>query len=363
MTAGMIITHYDKRPALFALPHVTVGVINFNGLGTLPGTLASLLALDYPSYDIRVVDNGSTDGSREWLLGWLNEHTPLADGIFYEENRGASAARQALLENSQAPYVFFVDNDILVERGALSSLVEVLGSGVEAAACHPEICDDNDPSVYHYNGGWMNYLGVYLSRPCPKDGEVRPEYEPFAVTSSGALLVDRCLALSLGGFDRDFFFNMEDGDFTARLTLAGYACLNVPGARVYHCSRPRHKSKVYFQVRNRLFFMLKLYSWRTLLLAAPALFFFELSQAALLVLQGAGRPYLQANLDFLSQLPAVLEKRRRFQHFRRVRDRDWLASGEMYLPPSLFKKAWLRRLANLYSRTFDLYWHLVKPLC
>jgi GT2 family glycosyltransferase len=346
-----------------AAPGVTVGVINYNGMAHLPETLDYVLKTAYPDYQILVVDNGSTDGSREWLQRWLKETSIEARVIFLDQNIGSAGARQRIIEESTGPYVFFLDNDILVEPETLSVLVEKISSVVGAAASHPEIIDPLDPFVYHYNGGWMNYLGVYISRPKPCPGKARPEYESFPVISGGALLVSRPVALEIGGFDPDFFFNMEDGDFTARLSLAGYRCLNVPAARVRHRSRPRGASKVYFQVRNRLFFMTKLYSLRTLLLSLPMLLLFEISQAGMLFALGRGREYLRGSLDYWRHLPALLRKRWAYQKKRRVRDRDWLAAGEMYTPPSLIRSPAARMLIRFYSRFYDAYWRLICPLC
>jgi GT2 family glycosyltransferase len=363
MTALTFLVEAASSSHPLAAPRVTVGVINYNGKDHLPDTLACALKSAYPDYHIVVVDNGSTDGSREWLRRWLEDKSADAQVIFLDENIGSAGARQRILEEASDPYVFFLDNDILVEPQTLLVLVEKMVSHPGAAACHPDILDPHDPLVYHYNGGWMNYLGVYISRPAPIPGELRPEVESLAVASGGALLVSRSAALDVGGFDPDYFFNMEDGDFTARLSLAGYACLNVPAARVRHRSRPRSASKVYFQVRNRLYFMTKLYSLRTLLLSLPMLLLFELSQAGMLTALGRGREYLRGSRDFLRHLPKLLRKRRAFQRRRRVRDRDWLATGEMYLPPTLFRHPLARKFGKLYSRFYDTYWRLIRPLC
>jgi GT2 family glycosyltransferase len=348
--------------AQVGLPEVTVAVINYNGMKTLPGVLQGILGLEYPAFRIMVLDNASTDGSREWLLSWVEEHAPDVCLYLEDENMGSAAARQRLLERARTRLVFFLDNDICAAPDVLMLLVETMLRVPAAAACHPEIQDETDPTVYHYNGGWINYLGNYISRPKP-GSEERPAFEPFDVTSGGALLVDREAALHLGGFDEDFFFNMEDGDFTARLTLGGYVCLNVPSAVVHHNSKPRSGSKVFFQVRNRLFFITKLFSWRTLLLAAPALFVFELTQAAFLLFKGYGLEYIKGNLAFLAGLPQVLRKRRRFQTFKRLRDRDWLHSGEIYVPANLIRGSLGHLLVKSISHSFDLYWKVICRFC
>lgn len=345
------------------LPPVTVAVLNYNGLATLPSTLQALQKMDYPEYKVLVLDNQSTDGSREWLIDYAAQDPDRLKLLLLDKNSGAAGGRQTLLEQAASDYVLLLDNDIIVEPDTLLRLVQVMEAVPQAAAVHPEICDPSDPTVHHYNGGWLNFLGVFISRQPPDPRQPRPEYEVFATVPAGALLVDRRTALHVGGFDPDFFFNMEDGDFTSRLTLAGLLCLNVPGARVQHNSRPRRASKVYLQVRNRLFFMTKLYSLRTLLLAAPALLVFELFQAVFLLFKGCGRDYLRGCLAFLASLPQALKKRRRFMPHKRLRDRDWLSSGEMYAPPALVKSRLTRLILKSWSSFFGLYWKLIRRWC
>jgi GT2 family glycosyltransferase len=341
-------------------PAVTVGIVNYNGKDVLPVTLHSILNQHYPAFNVIVVDNASEDGSREWLSQWEGDGCPQIRCIFLDENKGSAAGRNRILQEASTDYVFLVDNDIIIYPDTLCSLVDILQKIPGAAACHPEITDPQDPLVYHYNGGWMHYLGVYISRDKPGDLESRPEYEVYDVTSGGAILVDREIALKVGAFDNEFFFNMEDGDFTARITLAGYLCLNIPHAVVLHNSQPRDKSKVFFQVRNRLFFIAKLYSNRSLLISAPALILFEILQAGFLVLKGAGLEYLKANHAFIKSLPSVIKKRKEFLRVKKLQDRDWLKSGKMFVPNTLVEESRLKTVINGLGVFFALYWRLAK---
>lgn len=340
-------------------PPVTIGVINHNGADTLPATLQSLNTLNYPAYEVMVVDDGSTDGSREWV----EEHHPEFQCISLGKNRGAAAARNEIIRRAETDYVLILDNDIVIEEDTLNCLMYVMRLVPKAAVCHPELRDPGDPEVYHYNGGWNHFLCALVPRRKPEPGERRPVYEVFPGCGGGAMLLDRQAALQVGAFDEDFFFNMEDGDFTARLTLAGYLVLNVPGAVAYHRSRPRGTSKVFYQVRNRWFYILKLYSLRTMVLAAPALLAYELSQFALLLVKGAGKEYLRGTLAALISLPDLLRKRRAFQKLKVRRDRDWLRSGEMYLPSVWKRERWLLPFKILSEVSYSIYWALIRPFC
>lgn len=337
---------------------VIIGIVNFNGKSRLAKTLDAAIASDHDNFEVIVADNLSTDGSREWL----QVNYPDISCLHLTANRGPAAARNALLRASDATYVLFLDDDMVLEPETLDRLMQIIQLTPQIAACHPEICDRSDPSVHHYNGGSIHYLGALISRPKPSDE--RPDYEVFDIVSGGALLVRRHVAQEVGYFDEDYFFNWEDGDFVARLTLSGYVCVNVPEAIAHHRQKNRGTSKAYYMVRNRGYFILKLYDWKTLFLIAPALFVFELFQAALLILKGEFPAYIRANLDLLKNLPAVLHKRRKFQKLKKKSDRDWLYSDDVYVSTNFVGvESWLSRLKILIFRGFDIYWRLVRPFC
>ena len=340
-----------------SMERVTIGIINYNGKAHLPATIQSIQALDYPDFDIVVADNLSTDGSREWL----QEYHPEVRCLCLDSNRGPAGGRNAILYQMETNYILFLDNDITVEPDTVTRLMEVIKTGPKIAVCHPEICDPDDEFVYHYNGGWIHYLGAYISRN--NDAKERPEYEIFDAVSGAALLVKRETALAVGGFDEDYFFNWEDGDFALRLTLAGYLCVNVPRAIVHHKGKARGTSKAYYMVRNRWFFMLKLYSWKTLILIAPMLLIFEISQALLLLVKGNWKDYWTANLDVIKTLPRTLEKRRAFQKLKLKADRDWLRADTIYIPKSIVQsQSLISGLSHLWMNFLNAYWRILSPL-
>ena len=336
---------------------VTVGVVNYNGKEILSETLESIKNLDYSSFEVIVVDNNSTDGSQEFL----QQHYPEVKCLCLSDNRGPAGARQEILCKAETNYILFLDNDITLEPDVFVQLMDIIKKVPNAVLCHPEICDEDDPFAYHYNGGFIHYIGAFISRD--NDLGQRPEYEVFDVLSGAAFLVEKEKALAIGGFDEDYFFNWEDGDFFLRLTLAGYLCLNVPRAIAHHKSKPRGTSKSFYMIRNRWFFMLKLYSWRTLILSVPMLFLFEISQALFLLVKGAGKDYWEGNLAVFAHWQSLMQKRQAFQKLKVKRDCEWLYSGEIYVPDNLLKYKLMSVLKNLYSGLINLYWWIIQPLC
>lgn len=271
--------------------------------------------------------------------------------------------RNVILRESTTEYVLIIDNDIIVAPDAVDHLMEIGTQEEKLGVCHPEIIDPNDPTVHHYNGGWIHFLGAFISRPKVVSKCNRPSYEVFPVVSGAAILLKKKTADFIGGFDEDYFFNWEDGDFTARLTLAGYRCLNIPRAIVHHQAKARGRSKVFYQVRNRWYFILKLYSSRTIALISPLLLLFELLQALVLCRKGAFFDYCKGSLSAIYGFQKILEKRRAFRKIRLKRDCELLKSGEMFIPESLEGGRFSPFIHKSFFLFCNAYWSLVKHFC
>jgi len=111
-------------------PEVTIAIINYNGLEHLADLTASLAALDYPSYSVMIVDNGSNDGS----VAWLHKNAPFVQVIELPDNIGFSDAANLALDLAPTQLVAFLNNDMVVDRMWLRGLVDRLKASPQHAA-------------------------------------------------------------------------------------------------------------------------------------------------------------------------------------------------------------------------------------
>lgn len=337
---------------------VTIGVVNYNGGKRILEVLHSIERLDYPKYSVVVIDNCSNDGSFEAS----RKQFPCFKYVRLENNIGPAGARNIILKESADDYVLLMDNDVVIESDVLTCLMRVMENNENVGICHVEIRDIDDPKEwFYYNGAYIHFLGAIVPKPYP--GEGRPCCEPVDIVSGQATLVYRNAAVVVGGVDEDFFFGWEDGDFISRLRLAGYRCMNVPEAVGHHKSEQRGLIHAYYQIRNRWYFILKLYSFKTILLIAPMLVVYETSLFVFLIYKKQTKQYLRAMSDVISNLNNLMRKRNAFMKIKVVSDRDWLKSGNFLVPSKLLNNDLLRFMKETFCALLNAYWKIVQPFC
>ncbi|MDQ3863721.1 MAG: glycosyltransferase family 2 protein [Actinomycetota bacterium] len=300
-------------------PRLTVVIPNWNGQRFLSTCLNSLREQSFKDFEAIVVDNGSTDGSAELVVGSFPEVRVLPLG----KNRGFSAAVNAGIEASDSEYVALLNNDTEVDPGWLKALIQAADSHPEAGLFASKLVDFNDRCVLDGAGDVLRYSGLpYRLGHGELDlGQYDEEAFVFGACA-GAALYRRFMLDDIGLFDEDFFANCEDGDLSFRAQLAGYRCLYVPEAVVYHMGSAtfgkRSPTSTGLGTRNSLCMLVKN-------LPAPLvpglLPFFAVGQLLRLVVTASTSTlgaHLQGIAGALRLLPLMLKKRREIQSRRRV---------------------------------------------
>jgi GT2 family glycosyltransferase len=162
--------------------------------------------------EILFVDNGSTDGSREWLAA--QDDVRL---IANDENLGAPHARNQGLQLVRGEWIVFMDNDVIVTPGWLSRLRRHAEVDPFAACIGPVTDRAAHASQVPFDGGSPDERAAEIANE--KDGA----FKMTMLLSSFCLLVRREVIDLVGGFDERFSpWGFEDDDFTLRCGLAGF---------------------------------------------------------------------------------------------------------------------------------------------
>ncbi|XOF32902.1 MAG: glycosyltransferase family 2 protein [Candidatus Electrothrix sp. YB6] len=240
---------------------VNLIIPNWNGLRFLPTCLTSIARQTYSSLQITVVDNGSDDGSREYLR---QEH-PQMQLIALPENRGFSAAVNAGIRSSSAPYVFLLNNDTELPPDCLQHLLTAAEKLPEYDFFAPKMLSFHNRIVLDGAGdGYLRGGAGYRLGTMEQDSAVYNRPGPVFGACAGAALYRRSLFDRIGLFDEDFFAYLEDVDLNLRINRSGSRGYYVPAAQVYHIGSATSGSKinpftVTLSTRNSIYVLLKNY--------------------------------------------------------------------------------------------------------
>jgi len=309
------------------MPRVSVVIVNWNGLAFLPTCLESLSACGTP-VEIIVVDNGSTDGSVEYL-----RQRPEIVLISNATNTGYAPANNAGIERATGEFVFLLNNDTRVAPGFLEPLLQVMGTTADAGACQCKMLSYDPPYHIDAYGSYLLRTGfLYHLRYGKPDPPPEPPFEIFAAKGA-AMLIRASVLRQVGSFDPDFFAYLEDSDLSWRIWLGGWRVLCVPESVVYHrggatASRLPSAFVTFHSFKNRTCMLLKNLSgpaaWRIL----PVHLALNLGLIAMELIRGRGgtaRAVATALNWNRRHLRATLRQRRDVQQrIRRVSDRTLL---------------------------------------
>jgi hypothetical protein len=214
--------HYDSSlpPPLAAYPKVSVIVCAYNAERTLDRCLASLEKLDYPNCEVIVVNDGSTDGTRE-----ICERYDFVR-LINQENQGLSAARNVGLKAAAGEIIAYTDSDCMADPDWLTYLVARFESSTFAAVGGPNLPPPDDSLVASC---------VAVSPGAPAHVLLDDEVAEHIPGCNMAFRRDALEAIS--GFDPIFRTAGDDVDVCWRLQNKGLTIGFSPAAVVWHFRR------------------------------------------------------------------------------------------------------------------------------
>jgi hypothetical protein len=246
----------------------SVVVPNWNGLRWLPSCLDSLAAQELAPSEVIVVDNGSSDGSLDYLR---SEHPEVRlielgtnTGFAFAANRGLGAAGHEL--------VALVNTDVVLEADWLRRMAGALAADPRAASVTGKMLDLADRRYVYDAGDVLRRDGAcdQRGRFLLDDGRWNAPGEVFGACA-GAAVYRRSVVLSAGGFDERFFAYLEDVDLALRLRLGGWRCRYEPVVALHAGQGSSHQlagAHHYLVQRNTLLLVAKAFPWRWLGLVA-----------------------------------------------------------------------------------------------
>ena len=294
---------------------VTVIIPNYNGKHFLKPCLESLSKQSCRGFDILIVDNHSTDGSVEFL----KEHYPEAGLIVLEKNRGFSAAVNAGIRNTSAPYVILLNNDTEVDPHFVEELLRSVRRSPRIFSVSSKMLQMHHPELIDSAGDLYTLPGWGVCRGAGRPVSNYTESSEVFSACAGAAIYRRSVFRKIGYFDESHFAYLEDMDIGYRAKIYGYENRYCPSAVVRHVgsgtSGSKYNSfKVRLSARNSIWLVYKNMPLPQLLLnslplaagyALKALFFYKI---------GFGKDYIQGLQEGLGSLHRCRKVRFRFRH-------------------------------------------------
>jgi GT2 family glycosyltransferase len=346
---------------------ISLCVINYNGELHLDRSLKAVRQSALRFDEVLLVDNASTDASRE-----LVRHCyPEVQLLPLERNDGPAAARNAGFRKAQHDLILFVDNDVAIAPSCAAELRGALTGRKGVLAAMPRVLYADQRDTIQYEGADCHFMGHMAPRQCEKP----VTGSPLALVEVNSLitacfLLDRAAWGTTPPFDASFIFNYEDHDLGFRSRILGHTLLAVPSALCLHGSGtpglslrqggPQSPLRVYCLMRNRWRIILQCFAGRTLLLLWPLLALFEVFQLLGCIRKGWFRVWLSAAGWMVAHARLTASGRGNVQAARRTPDRAILQGGDIPFSRSL-AQGWVERAAcGGLNRLSRAYWRLIE---
>jgi len=288
-------------------PRVSIVVLNWNGWEDTIECLESLFQINYPNFDVILVDNTSEDDSLEKIRDYCSGHLPVKSSFFnynshnkpitvYEyydtfkkdkkplknenltnkhitliknsENRGFPGGNNVgikfALEFFDPDYILLLNNDTVVDENFLGELIKNGDSRDDVGILGPKIYFYDEPQTIWSAGckiSWKLSRGIQIGTNETDKGQY-DEIKEVEYVSGSAFLIKTETIKRIGLMDEEYFLYFEESDWTLRANQEGFKSLYVPTSHIWHkVSRSgggiSNPIGLYYITRNRWIFMRK----------------------------------------------------------------------------------------------------------
>jgi len=315
--------------------------VNWNRRELLRACLASLARQSHSSYEVIVVDNGSTDGSAELVEEVAAAYPVPLRLIRNSTNQGFCAANNQGLAASRSELVALLNNDAEAEPGWLAALESAIRAASDVGMAASKILVWEDPARIDKCGHLIYPDGQNRGRGSGQIDRGQFDRREETLWPDGcAAMYRRAMLDEVGFFDEDFFAYADDAELGLRGRIAGWRCLYAPDAVVRH-----HRGatlglgslrRLTLIERNRVLLAVKLFPWNLLWVNGA----YQIARIAAGIwaamrnrgetrhypgLRGKlllGAALMRGTLSALPMIPRMLSKRRAFRPLRKLTPRQ-----------------------------------------
>jgi len=297
---------------------VSVVVINWNRRIFLDKCLSSLRIQSYRNIEVIFVDNGSTDGSVEFV----EEFFPEVRIACFKDNMGFAKAANAGIKIARGEFIALLNNDAVADCFWVEKLVKGVNSSMEVGFCASKILRAPKGLLIDTAGDYYTRYGVAIKRGHNVEANRVSQTRFVFGACAAAALYRKSMLNDIGYFDEDLYCIYEDVDLSFRAQLAGYRCLYIPTAIVYHqvggTIGTKNDFTLFYGQRNIECVYLKNMPATLMLKYLPAHSIYVILAWVSSLCNWKGEIFVRSKLDAFRQIGPILKKRKNIQSRRKV---------------------------------------------
>lgn len=294
---------------------VSVVIPNWNGLEFLKTCLTSLDKQTFSDFEVIVVDNGSTDGS----INYIEKEFPKYQIIKLPKNIGFSPAVNKGIQKASGKYIALINNDTKVDANCLKYLVEAIEKDPEIGMVAAKMLKFDSPHIIDSAGDYIDAVGHANNIGMGEKEEKYKQGKYIFLVTGGGSLIKRVVFEKIGLLDDDYFAYFEDVDFCLRAQMAGFKAYFEPRAKILHIhkatSRRNPGFTEYLQFRNMTMTIIKNFPTKLFFIDFNLIkiILVNLNTVRFLASIGYLKEALAAELYIIRNFSKLLKKRKKIQ--------------------------------------------------
>lgn len=323
---------------------VSIIVLNWNRKNLLKRCIDSIQSQTYKPVEIVLVDNGSHDGSAEYV----RENFPGVKLICNAENYGFCGGNNIGIKEAKGRYIALMNNDAVIQPDCIEEMVKTIRKGTDIGAVATKILLEDKPSIIDAAGIGICMDGLSIGRGRMEEAAGYEEEAEVFFVSDCVSLYRREMLDDIGLYDEDFFAYAEETDLGWRARLKGWRTIYNPKAVAVHSHSSTmgayNPFKVFLVERNRIWVALKNLPFPYLVKG----FFYTISRYvyqtySVFAGRGAAGEFvktmpkyqlawilLKAHLSAWLRFPKMIRKRKEILATRRISDKEINKLFELY---------------------------------
>lgn len=294
---------------------VTVVIPNYNGKHFLKACLDSIKNQSRTDFVTMVIDNGSTDGSVEYI----EQEYPWVQLVKQDENYGFCGAVNMGIRMAKTAYVLLLNNDTEADRDFVSELYRMISADEKIFSVSSKMLNFHQRDLMDDAGDMYSVIGWQFQRGVGRKESLYGKAAPVFSACAGAAIYRKAVFEEIGYFDENHFAYLEDMDIGYRARIYGYKNYFCPTAKVYHVGSGTSGSKyndfkVRHSARNSVYLNYKNMPLLQLIVNFPALMLGWLVKWLFFAKKGFGKIYIKSIVEGFTTLDRVRKVPFRWKH-------------------------------------------------